>query len=121
MIRQVRRSTTYEFGYLIPRDYKHALELDKLNGNSRWYDATKKELDQLNEYQVLIDPGRAKYDPKSKRITNAPQGHQIINAHLVLACKHDGHHKARLVAGGHLTPDPVDSICSGVVSTRSLN
>ena len=65
-IRQVRRSATYQFGYLIPRDYKHALELDKLNGNSRWHDATKKELDQINNYQVFIDHGRAKYDPKSK-------------------------------------------------------
>ena len=46
-IRQVRRSAVYQFGYLIPRDYKHALDLDKLNGNSRWYDATKKELDQI--------------------------------------------------------------------------
>ena len=45
-IRQVRRSATYQFHYLIPRDYKHALKLDKLNGNSRWYDAIKKELDQ---------------------------------------------------------------------------
>ena len=35
-------------------------------------------------------------------------------------CKHDGHHKARLVAGGHLTPDAIDSIYYGVVSTRSL-
>ena len=53
---------------------------------------------------------------------NAPQGWQKIKVHLVFACKHDGHHnhKARLVAGGHLTPDPIDSIYSGVVSTRSL-
>ena len=29
-IRQVRRSATYQFGYLIPRDYRHALELDKI-------------------------------------------------------------------------------------------
>ena len=28
-IRQVRRSATYKFIYLIPRDYTHALELDK--------------------------------------------------------------------------------------------
>ena len=40
--------------------------------------------------------------------------------HLVFACKHNGHHRARLVAGGHLTPDPIGSISSGVVSTRSL-
>ena len=75
-IRQVRRSATYQFGYLIQRHYKHALELDKINGNYRWYDATKKELDQINEYQAFIDDGRAKYDPKSKRITNAPQQYQ---------------------------------------------
>ena len=34
--------------------------------------------------------------------------------------KHDGHHKARYVAGGHLTDPPLDSIYSGVVSLRSL-
>ena len=75
-IRQVRRSATYQFGYLIPRDYKHALELDKSNDNSRWYDATKKELDQINKYKVFISHGRAKYDPKSKRVINVPQGYQ---------------------------------------------
>ena len=60
------------------------------------------------------------YDPKSKRFTNAPQGYQKIKVHLVFAYKHDRHHKARLVAGGHLSPDPIDSIYSGVVSTRPL-
>ena len=119
-IRQVRRSATYQFGYLIPRGYKHALELDKLNGNSRWYDASKKEFEQINESKVFISHGRAKYDPKSKRTINAPKGYQKIRVHVVFACKHDGHHKARLVAGGHLTPDPIDSIYSQVVSTRSL-
>ena len=74
-IGQFRRSATYQLGYLIPRNYKHALELDKLNGNSRWYDATSKELDQINEYKVLISHGRAKYDTTSKRVTNAPQGY----------------------------------------------
>ena len=78
------------------------------------------ELDQINEYKVFISHGSAKYDPRSKRVINAPQGYQKIKVHLVFACKHDGHHKARLVAGGHLTPDPIDSIYSGVVSTRSL-
>ena len=72
-IRQVRRSATYQFCYLIPGDTKHALELDKLNGNSRWYDATKKELDQNNELKVFVDHGTAQYDPESKRVTNAPQ------------------------------------------------
>jgi Reverse transcriptase (RNA-dependent DNA polymerase) len=34
--------------------------------------------------------------------------------------KHDGRHKARLVAGGHLTDTPVDSVYSSVVSLRGL-
>ena len=34
------------------------------------------------------------------------------------AVKHDGRHKARLVAGGHLTETPIDSVYSSVVSLR---
>ena len=78
------------------------------------------EMDQISEYQIFKDDGKAKYNPKSKWITNAPQGYQRINVHLVFACKHDGHHKSRSVAAGTFTPDPIDSIYSGVVSTRSL-
>ena len=51
---------------------------------------------------------------------DCPQRYLNIKVHLVFAYKHDGHHKARLVSGGHLTPDPIDSIYSGVVSTRFL-
>ena len=49
-IRQVTRSAVYQFGFLIPKDYKQALQLDEQNGNSKWYDATKLEMDQINEY-----------------------------------------------------------------------
>ena len=34
--------------------------------------------------------------------------------------KHNGRHKARLVADGSLTPEPVENIYSGVVSLRHL-
>ena len=43
-----------------------------------------------------------------------------IRVHFVYAVKHDGRFKARLVADGHLTKEPVESIYSGVVSMRSL-
>ena len=56
----------------------------------------------------------------SRERSNAPNGYQKIMLHLISAVKHDGRHKARLVAGGHLTPDPMESIYSGVVSIRSL-
>ena len=40
-IRQVRRSQTYMFGYLIPRNYMEAMQFDSENKNSKWYDAIK--------------------------------------------------------------------------------
>ena len=40
-IRQVRRSQTYMFGYLIPRNYMEAKQFDSENKNSKWYDAIK--------------------------------------------------------------------------------
>ena len=54
--------------------------------------------------------GKVKYDPKSRHIINTPQGYQKVKVNLVFACKHDGFHKAWLVAAGNLTPDPIDSI-----------
>ena len=68
-IRQVRRSAVYQFGFLIPKDYKQALQLDEQNGNSKWYDATKLEMDKINEYKVFQDHGKAQYDPKSRKVS----------------------------------------------------
>ena len=68
----------------------------------------------------LLTLGKAKYDPKSKQITNAPQGCQKIKVHLVFACKYDGCNQTQLVAVGNLNPDPIDSIYTGVVVTRPL-
>ena len=39
---------------------------------------------------------------------------------MVYDVKHGGRHKSRLVAGGHLTDTPIESVYSGVVSLRSL-
>ena len=64
--------------------------------------------------------GKPNMIPNRERYQNAPNGYQKIRVHLIFAVKHDGRHKARLVAGGHLTPDPIESIYSGVVSIRSL-
>jgi hypothetical protein len=36
--------------------------------------------------------------------------------HFVYAAKHDGRHKSRLVAGGHMTETPLTCDISGVVS-----
>ena len=51
---------------------------------------------------------------------NSPKDYHGIEVHLVFAVKFDGRHKARLVADGHLTPEPVENIYSGVVTLRNL-
>ena len=40
--------------------------------------------------------------------------------HSIYAVKHDGRHKARLVADGHLTDIPLNSVYAGVVSIRGM-
>ena len=54
------------------------------------------------------------------KLKNAPKNHQKIKVHFVLAVKHDGHPKARLVADEHLTREPVETVYSEVASLRRL-
>ena len=82
------------------------MRLDKENSNTHWQDAMDLEL-----------TGKAQFH-NGKAVT--PDGFQKIRVHFVYAVKHDGRFKARLVADGHLTKEPVESIYSGVVSLRSL-
>ena len=51
---------------------------------------------------------------------NSPKRYHQIKVHLVFAVKFDGRHKARLVADGLLSPEPIENIYSGVVSLRYL-
>ena len=57
---------------------------------------------------------KVKFD-RHKKVINSPPGYQNIRVHLIFAVKYDGRHKARLVADGHMTPDFVESIYSGLV------
>ena len=107
------------FGTLVPRNYTEPLEFDKANNNSKLYDATKTELDSIHSYEVFQKHEKAQYD-KQRIVMNAPPGYQKIRVHLVFALRYDDRHKARLVADGHLTPEPIESIYSGVVSLRNL-
>ena len=76
------------------------------------------EIEQIKEYHVFTDFGKAVYE--KNKITNAPEGHQKIRVHFVFDVKHCGKFKARLVADGHLTKEPMETVYSGVVSIRNL-
>jgi hypothetical protein len=112
-MKSYRQSTKYNFGYRIPKDYKEALKLDELNQNTKWEDATITKMSQLKVYECFINAGIYGRD-------KPPDGHKKIRAHLVFDVKHDRRHKARYIAGGHLTDVPNESIYSGVVSLRGL-
>ena len=66
---------------------------------------------QIAEYETFEDKGKG---------AEVPKDYKLIRCHFVFDVKHDSRHKARYVAGGHLTGPPLDSIYSGVVSLRSL-
>ena len=82
-IHQVRASARYQHGFQVPKDFNDAIRLDKENSNTHWQDAMDLELTQIHEYKVFKD-----------------------------TVKHDEKFKARLVADGHLTKEPVVSLRS---------
>ena len=118
-IRQVMRSQTYMFGYPIPRTYSEAIQFDTENKNSKWYDVIKFKMESILEYVVFKMWDKAILN-NHKKIINPHNGYHKIKVHLVFAVKFDGRHKARLVADGQLTPEPMENIYSVVVSLRNL-
>ena len=68
-IRQVRRSQTYMFGYLIPRNSMEAMQFDSKNKNSKWHGAIKLEMESMLEYKVFKKWDKACLD-KHKKVMN---------------------------------------------------
>ena len=87
------------------------MELDKHNGNTNWADATALELRLMDKYNVFKDCGLT---------VPVTDGYKKIRVHFIYDVKHDGRHRARLVADGHLTELPTGSVYSSVVSLRGL-
>ena len=73
---------------------KHALELDRKNGNTFWRDAIAKEMGSFEALRVfeILDRGKG-----------PPKGYQMIPMWIIFDVKMNLTRKARLVAGGHVT------------------
>ena len=112
-LRSYNSAPRYKYGFRVPRNYADALEIDAKNKNTKWKDAVDLELKQIDDYSTFTDHGH--HDSASP-----PSGYKKIRVHFVFDVKHDGRHKARLVADGHLTEVPLDSVYSGVVSLKGL-
>ena len=112
-MRSYKYAPRYKYRYKVLRDGNnaHAKELDQKNGNRKWQDAVDLEREQLQECSSFMDKGRG---------VNPPKAYKKITVHIVFDVKHDGRHKAHFVAGGHLTPIPVQSVYLGVISLHGV-
>ena len=82
-----------QYGVEVPRNVRHALRLDKENGDTKWRDAIEKEVGALIDLECFEfwDAG------------DIPSGEfQKTNLRTIFVVKHDGRRKARIVAGRHL-------------------
>ena len=101
----------FMFGDKIPKNVKHALELDKANGNNLWKESIEKELEMFNKFQTFrrLKKGEV-LTPDYKRIPYF----------IVFANKFDGRRKARLVANGSKTEIDGEEVYSGVVGMETV-
>jgi hypothetical protein len=106
-----RTRPVYKYGFQVPRNHEEAVRIDEKFGNTRWQDAEVLEIAQLFEYNTFTDKGLG---------APIPEGYTKIPTHFVYDIKIDGRHKARMVAGGHRTEVPIDSVYSGVVSLAGI-
>jgi hypothetical protein len=57
-LRSFRLAPKYKYGFKMPWDYKHAVELDEKHGTTQWVDATSLEMVQLDDYNCFHDQGK---------------------------------------------------------------
>ena len=100
-----------KFGVEVPKNTRHAIQLDKEEGKGLWREAMQTEINQLMEYETF----RVLGDNEP-----TPPGYKYIPYHCIYDVKFDGRRKCRLVAGGHMTDPSSDEVFSGVVSMESV-
>ena len=92
----IRGQPVFKYGVEVPKNTKHAEELDAQHGNSLWKEAYQKEIVSLLSLSCFdFRPPDSKPGPD----------YQFVKLTIIYEVKQDGCRKARLVAGGHLV-DP---------------
>ena len=102
---------THKYGIRVPKTVKEALEIDQVNGDSKWWDAICTEMKNV---RVAFEI----YEGKIQDLV----GYQRVNCHVIFDVKlgENFRRKARLVAGGHTTDPPSSITYSSVVSRDSV-
>ena len=101
---------THKFGIRVPKTVDEALQIDKVNGNSLWADAIRKEMDAVRVAFKILEAEES-----------VPAAYQHIRCHMIFDVKmEDFRRKARYVAGGHMTEAPATLTYASVVSRESV-
>ena len=101
---------THKFGVQVPKSAKHALELDKQNGNTFWEDSIAKEMKNVRVAFQILDENE-----------EVPIGYKFIRCHMIFDVKmEDFRRKSRLVAGVHMTDTPASITYASVVSRETV-
>jgi len=102
-------SRTHKYGIELPKSVAEALEIDRRTGTTFWREAIEKEMKNVSKAFKFNDDD------------SIPIGYKHITCHMVFDIKMICLvRKARLVAGGHLTDPPSDSVYSSVVTRESV-
>ena len=103
---------THKFGIRIPKSVEEAKKIDEQNGDTLWWDAICKEMRNV----------RPAFEVFEGQVENIPKDYQFMRCHMIFNIKfrENFRHKARLVAGGHMTDTPNTLTYSSVVSRDSV-
>ena len=112
--RWIERKNKEKFGIKIPNTIAEALRFDKEAGNTKWFDAIKKEMDNLDRLQVFKYHSPEKDFPKEEGWQKAP-------LRMIFDVKNeDQRYKARLVIGGHRVDSSDYNTYSSQVKSMSV-
>ena len=103
---------SHKFGIRIPKSVEEAKEVDNQNGNTLWCDAICKEMHNVRPAFEVFEGTK----------DQLPIGYQFMKCHMIFDVKFGETfcHKARLVAGGHMTETPATLMYLSVVSRDSV-
>lgn len=104
---------SHKYGIRIPKSVKEALQIDKENGNTYWYDAIMKEMKNV---RIAFESFHGNVNDLNAK------GYERITCHMIFDVKlSEGfRRKARFVADGHKVETPPSVSYSSVVARDSV-
>ena len=106
--RYLKRSNM--FGIELPKTLEESYALNAKNGNTLWADAISKEMENVRVVFKVLPDGKS-----------VPIGHLFVPCHMPFNVKmEDFRHKARLVAGGHMTKTLATIMYASIVLKKTV-